>query len=51
MGPLRLLRSINACLCGAPFDLEATPDFAARIEAAELLWSPPSPVDWPLKDG
>ncbi|MCH8943696.1 MAG: hypothetical protein IH910_02785 [Proteobacteria bacterium] len=38
------------CHCGAPFDLEATPNFARLIAEANLPWPPDSPVDWPLKD-
>ena len=49
-GYLTLIRAIYSCTCGAPFDLEATPDFAKRIEDAELPWPPLSPIDWPLKD-
>ena len=48
-GYLTLIRAIHSCLCGAPFDLEATPDFAKRIEDANLPWPPASPIDWPLK--
>jgi hypothetical protein len=49
-GYLKLMRSIHDCMCGAPFDLESTPDFAERIAEAELSWPPLSPIDWPLKD-
>jgi len=49
-GYLHLMTSIMTCYCGAPFDLEATPDFARRLEEAELPWPPHSPIDWPLKD-
>ena len=49
-GYLTLIRAIHTCLCGAPFDLEATPNFAKRIEDADLPWPPLSPMDWPLKD-
>lgn len=49
-GYLKLMRSIHDCMCGAPFDLDSTPDFARRIEEAELSWPPLSPIDWPLKD-
>lgn len=38
------------CLCGAAFDLEATPNFAERLAEADMLWPPPSPIKWPLKD-
>jgi len=50
LGFLNLLGSAGGCLCGAPFDLEVTPNFARLIEEADLPWPPPSPVDWPLKD-
>ena len=49
-GYLRLMTAVMTCYCGAPFDLEATPDFARRLEEAELPWPPTSPIDWPLKD-
>jgi hypothetical protein len=49
-GYLTLVRALHTCMCGAPFDLEATPDFAKRIEEAELSWPPVSALDWPLKD-
>jgi adenylate cyclase len=48
-GYLTLVRTVHSCNCGAPFDLEATPDFAKRIRDAELPWPPPSPINWPLK--
>jgi TolB-like protein len=37
------------CYCGAPFDLEATPNFKARIEEARFPWPPPKPIDFPNK--
>jgi TolB-like protein len=49
-GYLILIRAVHSCMCGAPFDLEATPDFAKRIEDADLAWPPLSPINWPLKD-
>jgi len=48
-GYLRLMTVVMTCYCGAPFDLEATPDFARRLEEAELPWPPNSPIDSPLK--
>lgn len=48
-GPQALLLSVYWCMCGAPFDLEATPNFAAKLEEAGLAWPPPSPINWPLK--
>jgi TolB-like protein len=49
-GYFRLIRALHGCICGAPFDLEAAPNFAKRIEDAGLPWPPLSPVNWPLKD-
>ncbi|NNE39285.1 MAG: hypothetical protein HKN14_00035 [Marinicaulis sp.] len=49
-GPTQLAISTFYCLCGAPFDLEATPNFAARLSESNLQWPPPSPIDYPLKD-
>ncbi len=49
-GFVRLSTAATMCMCGAPFDLEATPNFARRIAEAELPWPPASPIDWPLKD-
>jgi TolB-like protein len=50
LGYMGLLMSIYFCHCGAPFDLSATPDFAARLEASGLPWPPPQPLEYPLKD-
>jgi TolB-like protein len=49
-GHLVLMLIPVTCRCGAPFDLEATPNFAKLIEAADFPWPPESPIDWPLKD-
>jgi tetratricopeptide (TPR) repeat protein len=49
-GYLRLMTAVMTCYCGAPFDLEATPDFARRIDEGGLPWPPGSPTKWPLKD-
>jgi hypothetical protein len=38
------------CACGAPFDLAATPKFAADIAESGLPWPPVSPIRFPLKD-
>ncbi|MEO1250839.1 MAG: winged helix-turn-helix domain-containing protein [Pseudomonadota bacterium] len=48
-GPTQLAISVYYCLCGAPFDLEATPNFAARLSEGDLKWPPSSPIDYPLK--
>jgi adenylate cyclase len=49
-GPFMLAETIKSCYCGAPFDLEATPNFKARIEEAGFNWPPPSPIKYPAKD-
>ena len=38
------------CMCGAPWDIEVTPNFKKRIEDAGFDWPPASPIEWPLKD-
>jgi adenylate cyclase len=38
------------CHCGAPFELSATPNFAARLEGSGLTWPPVSALDFPLKN-
>ncbi len=40
---------IFTCFCGAPFDLDATPNFKARIEEAAVHWPPARPIDYPTK--
>jgi hypothetical protein len=45
-----LLDVAGSCACGAPFDLEATPNLARAVEEAGLIWPPRRPIDWPLKD-
>jgi len=37
------------CYCGAPFDLEATPNYKACIEEAGFPWPPPKRIDYPTK--
>jgi hypothetical protein len=49
-GYLALMRAVHTCLCGAPFELEATPQLAKRVEDTDFEWPPISPVEWPLKD-
>ena len=49
-GYLLLMLVPSNCMCGAPFDLEATPNFAKLLDDANLPWPPASPIDWPLKD-
>jgi TolB-like protein len=35
------------CSCGAPFDLEATPNFKARLAESGLRWPPPATIAFP----
>jgi len=48
-GPQSLALLVYWCKCGAPWDIEATPNFAQKIEEAGFDWPPPSPIEWPLK--
>ncbi len=50
LGFMNLIGAIGRCRCGAPFDLEVTPNFARLIDEANLPWPPPSPIEWPLKN-
>lgn len=38
------------CYCGAPFDIDQTPRFAARVAESGFAWPPRKPVRTPLKD-
>jgi len=49
LGPMKLAQSIFFCFCGAPFDLESTPNFAKKLEEAGLPWPPPDTIAFPLK--
>jgi tetratricopeptide (TPR) repeat protein len=49
-GHMALATNVRICSCGAPFDLESTPNFAKLLQDADLPWPPDSPIDWPLKD-
>ena len=49
-GYMILLQAIYYCACGAPFDLEAAPEFASLFSKSGLPWPPGRPIDFPLKD-
>lgn len=49
-GTLALSEVVKACMCGAPFDLESTPNYKQRIEEAGFNWPPISPIKYPAKD-
>ncbi len=40
---------VTPCFCGAPFDLEAAPNYKARIEEADFPWPPPKRINYPTK--
>jgi adenylate cyclase len=48
-GPWQLWQIAHWCACGAPWDLEATPNFARRLEVNEIPWPPASVSEYPLK--
>jgi TolB-like protein len=49
-GYLSLMNVPSFCMCGAPWDIDVTPNFKKRIEDAGFDWPPASPIEWPLKD-
>jgi len=49
-GTLGLAETVKGCMCGAPFDLESTPNYKKRIEEAGFDWPPHSPIKYPAKD-
>lgn len=49
-GMLAMSIVINGCRCGAPFDLDAAPNFKARLTRTGFHWPPPSPYNYPAKD-
>jgi TolB-like protein len=49
-GSLALLEAVVECVCGAPWELSATPAFAARFRESGFSWPPVSPIKFPLKN-
>jgi TolB-like protein len=49
-GYMSLMQAIYNCTCGAPFDLEAAPEFASMFSESGLPWPPATPIDFPLKN-
>ena len=45
-----LAATVMECMCGAPFDLAATPVFAKRLEEAGFDWPPPVVMSLPTSD-
>ena len=50
LSAVRLREVINICSCGAFFDLEYAPNFAARLEEAGFPWPPEPDYGFALKD-
>jgi tetratricopeptide (TPR) repeat protein len=46
-GQTMLAATTMECMCGAPFDLEATPVFAKRLEEAGFTWPPKTIINLP----
>ena len=49
-GPMMLLITAIYCSCGAPFDLEATPNFRERMRESGLDWPLETLIRYPAKD-
>lgn len=49
-GHLPLMLAATICRCGAPWDIDKTPNFAALLADGELPWPPAAPIHFPLKD-
>jgi hypothetical protein len=50
-GPFLLAVLSQGCHCGAPFDLEATPNFKARLAESGFRWPPPPTAAFAPRDG
>ena len=48
-GGLLLAILVSSCQCGAPFDLDATPNFKARLAESGLHWPPPQTIKYPSR--
>ena len=48
-GGLLLATLVTECQCGAPFDLDATPNFKARLAESGLHWPPPQTIAYPAR--
>ncbi len=49
-GTMILLMTTIYCSCGAPFDLEATPNFRERIRESGIAWPLETLIRYPAKD-
>jgi len=48
-GSVTLAQITQWCACGGPWDLEATPMFAAELKEGNLSWPPRPVMEYPLK--
>jgi TolB-like protein len=48
-GGVLLAVLVTECQCGAPFDIDATPNFKARLAESGLHWPPPETIKYPLR--
>ncbi len=46
-GGLLLAVLVSECQCGAPFDLDATPNFKTKLAESGLHWPPPQTIKYP----
>ena len=49
-GPMYLLITVMYCACGETFDLEATPNFRARLKESSMSWPLQTHIKYPAKD-
>lgn len=49
-GPTAIQEAVDSCDCGAPFDIEKTPNYAAVLERSGLTWPMNDTRYWPMKD-
>jgi len=49
-GGLLLAVLVTECQCGAPFDIDATPNFKARLADSGLAWPPPATMKYPPRE-
>ena len=49
-GPVALSLISWWCTCGGPWEIEATPNFAAMVATTGHSWPQPTPINFPLKD-
>lgn len=49
-GTMGMVSAAFWCACGSPWDIEATPNFAAKLKEGNLPWPPAPPMNFPLKD-